>query len=64
MQTEAIIGAALEVKKETGAELVPEIMIPLVNSEAELKYVKHIVTLRLNSPARHRTYGCSPLLSA
>lgn len=44
MQTEAIIGAALEVKKETGAELVPEIMIPLVNSEAELKYVKHIVT--------------------
>ena len=43
MQTEAIIGAALEVKKETGAELVPEIMIPLVGDKKELKFVKDIV---------------------
>ena len=30
MQTEAIIGAAIEVKKECGFNIVPEIMIPLV----------------------------------
>ena len=43
MQTEAIIGAALEVKQETGNDLVPEIMIPLVDSEAELKDVKRTI---------------------
>ena len=43
MQTEAIIGAALEVKQETGNDLVPEIMIPLVDSEAELKNVKRTI---------------------
>ncbi len=43
MQTEAIIGAAIEVVKEDGLEIVPEIMIPLVGSEAELKVVKDIV---------------------
>lgn len=43
MQTEAIIGAALEVKQETGSDLVPEIMIPLVGSEAELKDVKQTI---------------------
>ena len=39
----AIIGAALEVKQETGNDLVPEIMIPLVDSEAELKNVKRTI---------------------
>ncbi len=43
MQTEAIMMAALEVKKEDGYAIIPEIMIPLVGSEAELKYVKDIV---------------------
>ncbi|MCI6012262.1 MAG: pyruvate, phosphate dikinase [Firmicutes bacterium] len=43
MQTEAIMMAALEVKKEDGYDIIPEIMIPLVGSEAELKYVKNIV---------------------
>ena len=43
MQTEAIMMAALEVKKEDGYDIIPEIMIPLVGSEAELKYVKDIV---------------------
>ncbi len=43
MQTEAIIMAAIEVKKEDGVDIVPEIMIPLVGSEAELKVVKDIV---------------------
>lgn len=36
MQTEAIIGAAIEVSREDGIEIVPEIMIPLVGSEEEL----------------------------
>ena len=40
MQTEAIIGAAIEVCKEDGLEIVPEIMIPLVGTVAELKDVK------------------------
>lgn len=40
MQTEAIIGAALKVKKECGFDIVPEIMIPLVGEVRELKFVK------------------------
>ncbi|MBO5995238.1 MAG: pyruvate, phosphate dikinase [Firmicutes bacterium] len=40
MQTEAIIGAALEVKKECGYDVVPEIMIPLVGEVKELAFVK------------------------
>ena len=43
MQTEAIISAALEVKKEQGIDLIPEIMIPLVGEVEELKYVKKVV---------------------
>ncbi|MCR5181798.1 MAG: pyruvate, phosphate dikinase [Clostridia bacterium] len=43
MQTEAIIGAALEVKKECGYDIVPEIMIPLTIEKKELKYVSDIV---------------------
>jgi pyruvate,orthophosphate dikinase len=43
MQTQAIIEAALEVKKETGADIIPEIMIPLVCEVKELKFVKDIV---------------------
>ena len=43
MQTEAIIGAALEVKKECGFDIVPEIMIPLVGSAKELTFVKERV---------------------
>jgi len=44
MQTSAIIEAALEVKKNKGYDIVPEIMIPLVGDVKELKYVKDIVT--------------------
>ena len=43
MQTEAIIGAALEVKKECGFDIVPEIMIPLVGEVKELNFVKERV---------------------
>jgi pyruvate,orthophosphate dikinase len=43
MQTRAVIEAAIEVIKETGMKIVPEIMIPLVSEAKELKYVKDIV---------------------
>jgi pyruvate,orthophosphate dikinase len=44
MQTRAIIEAALEVKKEKGYNVIPEIMIPLVCEIKELKFVKDIIT--------------------
>ena len=43
MQTRAVIEAAIEVRAETGLEILPEIMIPLVGEVKELKYVKDIV---------------------
>ena len=43
MQTTAIITAALEVKKETGLDVVPEIMVPLVGVDNELKFVKNTI---------------------
>ncbi len=43
MQTNAVIKAALTVSKETGKNIVPHIMIPLVGDLKELKFVKDIV---------------------
>ena len=43
MQTRALLEAAIEVKKEKGYDIVPEIMIPLVGEVKELKYVKNVV---------------------
>ena len=43
MQTRAVMQAAINVKKECGYDIVSEIMIPLVGSEKELAFVKHIV---------------------
>ena len=43
MQTRAVIEAAIEVKKNKGYNIVPEIMIPLIGDIKELKYVKHVV---------------------
>lgn len=43
MQTRAIIEAAIEVNQE-GMNIVPEIMVPLVGEEKEMKYVKDIIT--------------------
>ncbi len=44
MQTKAIIEAAINVYKETNEKVVPEIMVPLIASDHELKYVKAIIT--------------------
>ena len=43
MQTRAVIEAAIETIEETGYDIVPEIMIPLVGDKKELKYVKDFV---------------------
>lgn len=43
MQTQAIIEAALQVKKERGYQIVPEIMIPLVGETKEFNFVRDTV---------------------
>ncbi len=43
MQTRAVIRAAINVNKKNGWNVVPEIMIPLVGEQKELKFVKQIV---------------------
>lgn len=43
MQTRALLEAAIEVSVEDGYDIVPEIMIPLVGEEKELKFVKDVV---------------------
>ena len=43
MQAEAIIMAAIEVRKEKGLDIIPEIMIPLVGMKKELADVKATV---------------------
>lgn len=48
MQAEAIIMAAIELKKEKNMVIVPEIMIPLVGLEKELAYVKKTVVDTIN----------------
>ncbi len=43
MQTRAIMEAACQVKKEKGYNIVPEIMVPLIGSLKEFKYVKDVI---------------------
>ena len=43
MQTRSVIQAAIKVRKETGLEVKPEIMIPLVGTRKELSFVKQVV---------------------
>lgn len=43
MQTQAVIEAAIQVNKEMGFKIVPEIMIPLTCDVKEFKYVRDVV---------------------
>ncbi len=43
MQTRAVMEAAINVRKQDGLDIVPEIMIPLVGEVKELEYVKRYV---------------------
>ncbi|MGO4618592.1 pyruvate, phosphate dikinase [Ensifer sp. 2TAB8] len=45
MQARAIFEAAVEAARETGAAVVPEIMVPLVGLRAELDYVKERIDM-------------------
>jgi pyruvate, orthophosphate dikinase len=49
MQTRAVIEAAVEINKEEGLNIHPEIMIPLVGEVKELQYVKDIVVKTADS---------------
>ena len=46
MQTQAVIEAAIEVKKAHGYDIVPEIMIPLTCDSKEFKFVRDIVAAK------------------
>ena len=43
MQTRAIIQAAIAVQKKTGKPVEPHIMVPLVSSKGEIKYMKKLI---------------------
>ena len=43
MQTRAIMEAAINVYKETGKTVTPEIMVPLVCEAKELEYIKNVI---------------------
>ncbi len=43
MQTQAIIEAAINVHRETGDPVAPEIMVPLVSSGGEIRYLKKLI---------------------
>ncbi len=40
MQVRAIIDAAIDVTRELGVDIIPEIMLPLIGTETEIMYVK------------------------
>ncbi|MBQ8653446.1 MAG: pyruvate, phosphate dikinase, partial [Clostridia bacterium] len=48
MQTRAVMQAAINVKKECGFDIVPEIMIPLIGTKKELAFVKSVVVDTIN----------------
>ena len=49
MQVRAIIDAAMDVEREFGCTIVPEIMLPLIGSESEIVYVKDNVTKAIDA---------------
>ncbi|MFZ1990255.1 MAG: pyruvate, phosphate dikinase [Alphaproteobacteria bacterium] len=53
MQARAIFEAALAVVKETGEEVIPEIMIPLVATRIELERLKARITAVADDVAKH-----------
>ena len=49
MQSEAIIRSAINLKRETGLDVTPEIMIPLVGTTKELSELKEKIELYLDA---------------
>jgi pyruvate,orthophosphate dikinase len=62
MQTRAVIEAAIEVSQETGLDVVPEIMIPLVGEAKELAFVKDIVESTAAKVMKERSYQLTYLV--
>ena len=54
MQTRAVMEAAIEVSREKGFSIEPEIMIPLVGDKKELKFVKDIVAEEAETVKKER----------
>jgi pyruvate,orthophosphate dikinase len=54
MQARAIIEAAIEVNKDKGYDIVPEIMIPLVGEIKELKYVKDVIVATVEAVMKEK----------
>ena len=54
MQARAIFEAAIDVSARTGAEIVPEIMVPLVAMRAELDLVKGLIDRTAAEVAKER----------
>ena len=48
MQVRAIMEAVVELKKEKGLEVIPEIMVPLVGELKELQYIKELIIATIN----------------
>ncbi|MEQ9144158.1 MAG: pyruvate, phosphate dikinase [Parvibaculaceae bacterium] len=54
MQARAIFEAALVAAEETGAAVIPEVMVPLVASRAELEYLKVRITAVAEAVAKEK----------
>ncbi len=52
MQVRAIIDAAIDVSRELGVDIIPEIMLPLIGTETEIVYVKTNVINAIESAKR------------
>ncbi|WP_249029918.1 pyruvate, phosphate dikinase [Tannockella kyphosi] len=52
MQVRAIIDAAIDVSRELGIDIIPEIMIPLIGTEAEIVFVKGNVVEAIEAAKR------------
>ena len=53
-----IIDAAIDVERELGCTIVPEIMLPLIGSEAEIVYVKDNVTKAIEAAIMAKNEMC------
>ncbi len=62
MQTRAIIEAAMNVKKATGLNIKPEIMIPLVGEVKELAYVKGVILETIKTIFAERKDSCEYMI--
>jgi len=62
MQARAIIEAAINVREETGVNVVPEIMIPLVGDVKELQYVKDFVDKTAQAVMKERNTAITYLV--